>query len=58
MAIYYCENENNTCPKCEECTRYLESEGKEKATLFKMACTENNDYVLFIKTDKQGEKEC
>ena len=56
MAIYYCTKENNTCTKKEECTRYIESEGKDKATLFKMACVKENNYQLFIENkNKEGE---
>ena len=47
-SIYYCVKENNDCPKKESCRRYIESDNKDKTTLFKMACTDNNDYVLFI----------
>lgn len=52
--IYYCTKDKNNCPKKEECKRYIDSENKECCTsLFKVACTENNGYVLFIK--KEGE---
>ena len=47
--IYYCTQEDNYCPKKEECKRYMKSENQCTATLFKMAYTEDNDYVLFIK---------
>lgn len=47
-SLYYCTQENNDCIKKDTCKRYIESENKDKTTLFKMACTENNDYVLFI----------
>lgn len=52
-AIYYCTNKNNTCKKKESCKRYLDVDGKNHATLFKMACTENNNYILYIK--KEGD---
>lgn len=52
-AIYYCTNKNNTCQKKESCKRYLDVDGKNHATLFKMACTENNNYILYIK--KEGD---
>ena len=49
-SIYYCEKKNNSCPKREECNRYVYSDDREyKATLYKAACTENNAYVLFVK---------
>lgn len=52
-SIYYCTNENNKCPKKEECKRYLEAECEDCTTLFKVACTENNHYILFIKSEKE-----
>jgi hypothetical protein len=55
--IYYCTQENNDCPKKEECKRYLDAENKNNATLFKASCTENNNYVLFIKAEINNEKE-
>lgn len=48
-SMYYCVKENNDCPKKNDCKRYIESENEDKTTLFKMACTSVNDYVLFIK---------
>ena len=53
--LYYCTKDNNTCPKKEECERYIEVEGKNHATLFKVACTEDNNYVLYIKHEKKEE---
>ena len=53
--IYYCRQEENTCPRKEECRRYMEcTQDKSQATLFKVSCTENNNYVLFIQ-HKQEE---
>lgn len=51
--IYYmcCTIENNDCPKKEECKRYLNAENNSCMTLFKYACTEKNDYHLFMKQD-------
>lgn len=52
--IYFCNKENNTCPKRDGCKRYLQSDDKEcKTNLFKVSCTEKNNYALFIK--KEGE---
>ena len=57
-SIYFCVQDNNICTKKEECKRYVESsEDKNKATLFKASCTEENSYQLFIKYAK-GEVEC
>lgn len=52
-SLYYCTKDNNDCPKKESCRRYIESDDKDKTTLFKMACTENNDYVLFIQYEEK-----
>lgn len=57
-SIYYCTQENNDCPKKDNCKRYIESDNEDKTTLFKMACTNANDYVLFIQhenIEKDGD---
>lgn len=54
-SIYYCKKENNNCPKKDSCKRYLEADSKDCATLSRMACTKDNDYVLFLKCEKDGE---
>ena len=53
--LYFCTQENNTCPKKELCKRYINVENEVHTTLFNMACTESNNYVLFIKAAKEGE---
>ena len=50
-AIYYCTKENNTCIKKEECKRYINKENDIAATLYKAACTDQNNYLLFIKSE-------
>ena len=52
--IYYCTKEDNYCPKKEECKRYIE-EDECRATLFKESCTEDNDYVLFMKIEQKED---
>ena len=49
--IYYCkQDDNNTCSKKEECKRYMEcTVEKPQATLYKISCTEDNNFLLFIK---------
>ena len=48
--IYYCENKDNDCQKREECKRFLDADRHMmKATLYKNACRDWNDYVLFSK---------
>lgn len=47
-SLYFCKNDDNTCDKKDSCRRYLEAEGKNTATLFKVACTEDNGCVLYI----------
>lgn len=55
--IYYCTQENNTCLKKDNCKRYVEANDKPNATLFKVACTEDNNYILFIKAETEKEIE-
>lgn len=53
-SLYFCKNDDNTCDLKESCRRFLEAEGQMAATLFKAACTKNNNYVLYIQ--KEGEE--
>lgn len=55
--IYYmcCTIENNNCPKKEECKRYLNAENNSCMTLFKYACTEENNYLLFMKQENDNK---
>ena len=56
--IYFCVQEDNDCNKKEDCKRYVKSsDDKNKATLFKVACTKENDYQLFIKNVEE-KSEC
>lgn len=55
MSIYYCTKKNNTCPNKETCRRYLDVNGKNHTTLYKMACTENNNYMLYIKHEMKED---
>ena len=57
MSIYYCTKDSNTCPRKDECERYVFAEGKNHATLFKLACTNINNYILFIQAEKDKEGE-
>ena len=53
MILYYCcTQENNDCPNKETCMRYLNAESVPHATLFKYACTEDNNYHLYLKKDE------
>lgn len=54
--LYYCTRDNNTCSKKETCERYLEADNKNSATLFKLSCTENNNYILYIKQEKDKKE--
>ena len=56
-ALYYCTRNNNTCSKKETCKRYIEANGNSNATLFKNACIENNNYVLYIESEKENSEE-
>lgn len=49
--FYYCEHYENTCPKKEQCRRYINTEDPCVVSLFKMMCTENNNYVLFMQSE-------
>ena len=54
--IYYCTKENNDCQKRNECERYLNSDSHtNKTTLFKSACTDSNNRILFIKAEYINE---
>lgn len=56
--IYYCTKENNDCPKCKECKRYVESDAHTcKAPLYKSACTFNNKRILFIKREDNNTED-
>ena len=49
MILYYCCTQtNNDCPNKEKCMRYLNAESAPHATLYKYACTGENDYQLFM----------
>lgn len=47
--IYCCNNANNNCPLKDSCKRYTQSSENEFATLYKSACTKDNNYQLYIK---------
>ena len=53
MILYYCcTRKNNDCPNKEKCMRYLNAESEPHATLYKYACTEDNNYHLYMKQDE------
>lgn len=50
--IYYCVQENNNCQKRNECKRYLDSDSHNcKSTLYKSACIDDNNKILFIEAE-------
>ena len=49
-----CIQEDNECPKREECRRYLNANEGTSLPLFKYACTEENDYHLFMKKEEDN----
>lgn len=54
--IYYCTKENNDCSKRNDCERYLNVDIRNcKTTLFKNACTDANNRILFIKAEYINE---
>lgn len=46
--IYYYKNEENTCSLKNECLRFLNVKDQCVATLYKAACTNNNNQILFV----------
>ena len=56
-SLYYCTQINNTCSKKESCKRYIQAENNVNATLFKVACNESNDYILFIEHKEENKEE-
>lgn len=49
-----CTQEENECPKKEECRRYLNANEGTSWTLFKYMCTEENDYHLFMEKEEDN----
>ena len=55
MPFYICcTQENNDCPKKEECRRYLNANEGTSWALFKYMCTEENDYHLFMEKEEDN----
>ena len=58
MSFYYCcTQENNDCPKKEICMRYINAETEPHATLYKYACTEENNYHLFMEKENTKDED-
>lgn len=60
--IYCCTKDKNNCPKKDTCYRYNNPDGNPCATLYKMACTEENGRLLYkeflcAKNDIKNEDE-
>lgn len=56
MLFYICcTQEENECPKKEECRRYLNANEGTDWTLFKYMCTEDNNYHLYMKKENKDE---
>jgi len=49
-----CTQEDNECPKREECKRFLNANEGTSWTLFKYMCTEENDYHLFMEKEEDN----
>ena len=49
-----CSQEDNECPKREECRRYLNANEGTDWTLFKYMCTEENNYHLFMEKEEDN----
>ena len=55
MLFYICcTQEDNECPKREECRRYLNANEGTDWALFKYMCTEDNDYHLFMEKEDEN----
>ena len=57
-SLYYCTPTNNTCIKKDTCKRYVQAKNNVCTTLFKMVCNDNNDHILYIKHQDEGDNEC
>ncbi len=58
MLFYICcKQEENDCPKKEQCRRYLNADKEVSWTLFKYACTEDNNYHLYMELEKSKDEE-
>ena len=55
--IFHCSKKDNTCPKRNQCQRYIDSdkEGARSTTLFKVSCTEENERKLYMKVEEENE---
>lgn len=51
--IYYCTNENNECDKKDTCKRYKSVGDNPSSTLYKEACNERNNYILYIEENRE-----
>ena len=55
MAFYIsCTQGGNDCPRKEECRRYETAKTDVSWSLFKYACTDENDYQLFMEREDTG----
>ena len=55
MAFYIsCTQGGNDCPRKEECRRYESAKTDVSWNLFKYACTDENDYQLFMEKEGTG----
>ena len=52
-----CTQEDNECPRREECRRYLNANEGTSWTLFKYMCTEENDYHLSMEKEEDNINE-
>lgn len=58
MLFYICcAQEENECPKKEECRRYLNANEGTSWTLFKYMCTEENDFHLFMEKENTKDED-
>ncbi len=54
--LYSCSRLNNKCTKKDTCERYIDTNEQSAATLFKFACTELNNYILYVKREENNNE--
>ncbi len=54
--LYSCSRLNNKCVKKDTCERYVNANEQSATTLFKFACTELNNYILYIKREEKNNE--
>lgn len=56
-SLYFCRHDNNTCPRKDACKRYIQQDDECVVSMFYEACTEKNNYVLFMKLEGEDNND-